>query len=388
MSGMRNGVPNWRTWSVPAVLGVVALAAVASQVRAQAAPAAQVGSSATFAEQAEAVRAIAVELLAEEDLPGLSIAIGVDGRVVFSEGFGFADLEHRVPVSPLTRMRIGSVSKPVTAAAMAVLYEQGKLDLDAPIQRYVPSVPEKRWPITVRQVAGHIAGIRHYLGDENTSSRRYATVLEGLTIFQDDTLLFEPGTQYSYSSYGWNLLSAVVEGAAGEEFLSVMRRAVWEPLGMTSIVAEHTDSIIPWRASFYQRGEEDGPLLNATYVDNSYKWAGGGFVSNTEDLVRFGFAHLGPGFLAPETVEMLFASQRLSSGEETGYGIGWRSDVDAAGRRIINHTGGSVGGRAVLLLYPDDGVVVAMLSNAGHAPMTVDNAQRIAAPYLDASERN
>lgn len=160
VSGMRNGVPNWRTWSVPAVLGVVALAAVASQVRAQAAPAAQVGSSATFAEQAEAVRAIAVELLAEEDLPGLSIAIGVDGRVVFSEGFGFADLEHRVPVSPLTRMRIGSVSKPVTAAAMAVLYEQGKLDLDAPIQRYVPSVPEKRWPITVRQVAGHIAGIR------------------------------------------------------------------------------------------------------------------------------------------------------------------------------------------------------------------------------------
>lgn len=369
------------------VVGVLALAtcglvALASQAFAQATPAAQVGASSTFAEEAAAVRAIAAELMTEAGLPGLSIAVGVDGRIVFSQGFGYADLENRVPVTPLTRMRIGSVSKPVTAAAIGLLYEQGRLDLDAPVQRYVPSFPEKRWPITVRQIAGHIAGIRHYAGDEFASRRRYATVLGGLEIFQDDTLLFEPGTDYSYSSYGWNLLSAVVEAAAGVEFLSYMRRAVWEPLGMNSIVAEHTDSVIPWRASFYERGGDEEPLLNATYVDNSYKWAGGGFVSNTEDLVRFGFAHIQPGFLEPETVQTLFTSQRLRSGEETGYGIGWNSDGDDAGRRIINHTGGSVGGRAVLLLYPDDGVVVAMLSNAGHAPMSVENAQRVAALYL------
>jgi len=143
-------------------------------------------------------------------IPGVSVAVGVGGRVVWSEGFGFADLEHRVPVTPATRFRIGSISKSLTAAALGQLYERGRLDLDAPVQRYVPSFPTKRWPITVRQLAGHIAGVRHYRGDEVLLNRRFATVSAGLDIFDDDTLLFEPGTRYSYPSYGWNLLSAVV----------------------------------------------------------------------------------------------------------------------------------------------------------------------------------
>jgi serine beta-lactamase-like protein LACTB len=356
-----------------------------SALRAQAAAPAEAPAPARFVDQPAGVRALAQQLLDSAGLPGLSVAIGVDGQIVFSEGFGYADLEQRVPVTPLTRMRIGSVSKPVTAAALGLLLEEGRLDLDAPIQQYVPTFPQKRWPITVRQVAGHTAGIRHYLGDENGSSRRYATVLDGLTIFQDDTLLFEPGTQYSYSSYGWNLLSAVVEGASGESFLMYMRRSVFEPLGMRSVVAEHTDSIIPWRASFYER--QNGRLLNAAYVDNSYKWAGGGFISNTEDLVRFGWAHIRAAFLKPETLEVLVASHRLRSGEPTNYGIGWSSSLDPQGRRVVGHTGGSVGGRAVLVLYPDHGVVVALLSNAGHAPMSFANAHRFAALYLAANAR-
>ncbi|NIQ57184.1 MAG: serine hydrolase, partial [Gemmatimonadetes bacterium] len=261
-------------------------------------------------------------LMAERGIPGMSVAVLVEGEVVWSEGFGYANLEHRVPVTRLTRFRVGSVSKPVTAAAIGRLLERGRLDLDAEVQRYVPSFPRKRWPITVRQVAGHIAGIRHYRGDEMLSARRYATVAEGLEIFRADTLLYEPGTAYSYSSYGWNLISAAIEGASGEEFLGHVRREVFEPLGLRSIVAEHTDSIIVHRASFYERDRETGRVLNAPYVDNSYKWAGGGFISNTEDLVRFGWAHLAGGFLEPETAEVLFASQKLRSGESTSYGIG------------------------------------------------------------------
>ncbi len=160
-----------------------------------------------------------------------------------------------------------------------------------------------------------------------------------------------------------------------------METEIFEPLGLRSIVAEHTDSIIEWRAAFYERGE-DGRLLNATYVDNSYKWAGGGFVSNTEDLIRFAFAHLDAGLLRPETVETLWTSQRTRDGEATGYGIGWGSQTDEAGRRIVSHTGGSVGGRAVLILYPGQRVAVAMTSNTGHAPMSVRNAQRIGELFL------
>lgn len=327
-------------------------------------------------------RATVAAVMAEHAIPGMSVAVLVDGDVVWSEGFGYANLEHRIPVTPLTRLRIGSVSKPVTAAAIGKLVEQGRLDLDAPVQRYVPSFPQKRWPITTRQLAGHLAGIRHYRGNEFLIRDRYDTVLEGLEIFQDDSLLFEPGTSYAYSSYGWNLISAVIEGAAGEPFLSYMRREVFEPLRLRSIVAEHTDSIIPYRASFYERDRETGRVLNAPYVDNSYKWAGGGFISNTEDLVRFGWAHIGGGFLAPETVELLFTSQRTRSGEVTNYGIGWRSGTDAAGRRWVGHTGGSVGARAVLVLYPDQRVVVAALANLGTAPMSPEFAARLAAPFI------
>ena len=337
----------------------------------------------TTAAPAAAARQFAIDLMEREGLPGLSVAVGVGGALVYSEGFGFADLEHRVPVTPLTRFRIGSVSKSVTSAALGLLVEQGRLDLDAPVQRYVPYFPEKRWPITSRQVAGHLAGIRHYRGMENLLARRFGDVRAGLEIFAADSLLFEPGTRYQYSSYGWNLLSAVVEGAAQERFLTYLRRAVFDPLELRSLVADHADSIIPHRARFYERGA-DGTLHNATYVDNSYKWAGGGLLGTTEDLVRFGFGMMQPGLLQQTTIDMLFASQRLRDGTLTDYGIGWGVSADSAGRRTVAHTGGSVGGRAVLLLYPDHDVVVAMLANAGHAPMSVANAAQLAALWLPA----
>jgi serine beta-lactamase-like protein LACTB, mitochondrial len=314
--------------------------------------------------------------MAEANLPGLSIAVGRAGEVVWSEGFGWADLENRVPVTPLHRFRVGSVSKPLAAAAIGILVERGRLDLDAPVQRYVPEFPAKRWPITSRQVAGHIAGIRHYNGAEFLSAERYGDVRESLATFAEDTLLFEPGTAYSYSTYGWNLLSAVVQSAAGEEFLSFMRREVFDALNMRHTVAGHTDSIIDHRVRFYDRGR-DGRLLNSPYVDNSNKWAGGGFLSTPEDLVRFAYAHMNPTIMRPQTVAMLFEPMRLATGESTDYGIGWR-DYTQDGRRAVGHTGGSVGGTTALLLYPDDDVVVAIVVNMSSAPGLVALAREIA----------
>ncbi len=338
------------------------------------------GFDAQTATGVERGRFVMHELLQRTGVPGMAVAVGVNGTVVWSEGFGFADLELAVPATRLTRFRVGSVSKPITAAALGLLVERGQLDLDAPVQRYVPTFPEKRWPVTSRALAGHLSGVRHYLGDETYGSRRYDTVLEGLTIFQSDTLLFEPGMRFSYSSYAWNLLSAVVEGASGERFLPFMDANVFQPLGLTHVVADHTDSLVPNRTRFYMRTRAGG-VLNAPYVDNSYKWAGGGFLSTAEDLVRFGMAHLRPGFLQPATLELLWTSQRTNDGEETNYGIGWGVGTDHHGRRVVHHGGSSVGGRAFLLLFPDEGVVVAVLANSS-APMTFGTAWTIAEPFL------
>ena len=226
----------------------------------------------------------------------------------------------------------------------------------------MPSFPRKAQAISTRQLAGHLAGIRHYRGNEMLSARPYESVTASLDIFKDDSLLHAPGSRYFYSSYGWNLLSAAVEGAAGEPFLSLMQRRVFEPLGLRSIIAEHTDSLIPFRARYYER-DRTGVLRNAPYVDNSYKWAGGGFISNTEDLVRFGSALLQPGFLKPGTLTTLFTPMRTTTGEDTRYAIGWRIGADDAGRREVAHSGGSVGANAFLVLYPEQRVVVAVLSN-------------------------
>ncbi|MGD2136031.1 MAG: serine hydrolase domain-containing protein, partial [Gemmatimonadales bacterium] len=255
------------------LLGALAVpSSAAAQVSYATAPAPE-----AYAEVIAESRALLDSVMRVSGIPGLSVGVAVDGQIVWLEGLGFADVEQRTPVTPLSKFRVGSIAKSLTAAALGQLYEQGRLDLDVAVQRYVPSFPEKRWPITTRLVAGHLAGIRHYRDGEFLGNEPFGDVLAGLEIFQDDTLLFEPGTRYSYSTYGWNLLSAVVEGASGQPFLQYMREHVFGPLGMRHTVADHVDSIIPWRSGFYER-RDDGAVLNAPYVDNSYKWAGGGFL--------------------------------------------------------------------------------------------------------------
>ena len=327
-----------------------------------------------------AARARIVDSMAKAGVPGVSITVLRAGRRVWSEGLGFADLEQRVRVTPLTRFRIGSVSKSLTAAGLGLLIEAGRLDLDAPVQHYVPGFPAKRWPITARQLGGHTAGVRHYRGDEFLSMRRYATVTDGLAIFEDDSLEFEPGTRYLYSSYGWNLLSAVIEGASGERYLDFMRARVFLPLGLRQIVPDHPDSIIAFRARWYT-GARDS-LANAPYVDQSYKWAGGGFLSTTEDLAAFGQAMLAGSLLEPATFALLTTSQRTRDGKETGYGIGWAVSRDSAGRRRISHSGGSTGGTAYLILYPDEQLVLAMLANSDQPFIGI--ARSIAAAFAAA----
>ncbi|MDX1545342.1 MAG: serine hydrolase domain-containing protein [Rhodothermales bacterium] len=333
----------------------------------------------TVAEARQRVQAA----LAEQGFPGIAIAVSVEGETVWSEGFGYADLEHRVPVWPTTKFRIGSISKPLTAAAVAQLVAAGRLDADAPVQRYVPTFPEKRWPVTTRQLGGHLAGVRHYRGAEFLIRDPYASVTAALDVFKADTLLHEPGTRYAYSSYGWNLLSAVVEGAAGEPFLAYMRNQVFRPLGMHHTVADHPDSLILQRAGFYDYGT-DGALVNAPFVNNSYKWAGGGFLSTVEDLLRFGNAHLGDDFLPPEAKALLFTEQTTEAGEGVGYGFGWFVGTDDAGRRQWSHGGGSIGGTSWLGLQPDARLVVVGLVNQSRADLGV--VREVYRLFLDALE--
>jgi CubicO group peptidase (beta-lactamase class C family) len=366
-----------RCWAAIALLAAVA-GAPATLVAQQAAPYAEVVTTPRAADAIRQARELVDAFMAQRGVPGVSVAIGLDQRIVWSQGFGYANVEQGVLVTPLTRFRSGSVAKPITMAAAAILYEQGKLDFDATVQKYIPSFPDKGSPITLRLLGGHLSGIRHYPLDGNEFFNATPTnVIDALGIFQNDPLLFKPGTRYSYSSYGTNLLGAVVQVVAGQDFLTFLQERVFEPLGMRSTSGDVGDKIVPYRTSFYERtggkpsyhirqsswgNGERGVLLNAPYTDNSNKYPSGGLVTTPEDLVRFGFAHLRGDFLKAETLKMLFTSQRTAAGEETGYGMNWQIRQDQ-GRRTVSHSGSSVGGNSYLLLYPDEKLVVAIQAN-------------------------
>jgi serine beta-lactamase-like protein LACTB, mitochondrial len=305
-------------------------------------------------------------------VPGLSVAVAENGKIIWSECFGFADLEAKRPVTPQTLFRIGSVSKPLTAAGLMLLVERGKVDLDADIHRYVPDFPDKGHPITTRQLGGHLAGIRHYRAGEVYLGRHWASVREGLRIFENDPLLFVPGEKYFYSSYGFNLISMVMEAAAGQDFLSYMQDAVFARLSLTNTMPDDATRVIVRRTLFYKAKAGGGFELEPD-VDNSYKWASGGFLSTSEDLARFGSALLQPGFLTQSSLDALFTSQRTSDGKKTGYGIGWSIASDKPGHRIWLHTGGSVGGTALLAIQPESRLVLAMTANCTGAPINKAN---------------
>ena len=314
----------------------------------------------------EEALSIVEQWMVESEIPGLAIALSRDGEIVWSAGYGYAEMEHRVPVYPdRTRFRIGSISKSLTAAGLGILMDQGKIDPDAPVQTYVPYFPVKKYPISTRQVAGHMAGIRHYAGEEFLSAKRYNSVREGLEIFMNDPLKFEPGMDYWYSSYGFNLVSAIIEGASGQDFLSFMHENVFSPLGMNATVADLNDSIIPDRAGPYSMNH--GHITNAPCVDNSCKWAGGGFLSSAADLVKFGNAMLSDTLISPATIKELTTSQKTADGKETGYGMGFFSGTTDTGIRNFGHGGGSVGGISSLTIYPEQKVVMAIVTNDSRA---------------------
>ncbi len=347
----------WKTfWLHTLFLICLLCAATCSALHAQ-----KVAASQATATPTEASRDLVRALLVDQRVPGLSVAVWQEGRIIWSEGFGYSDLESRVPVWPHTRFRIGSISKPLTAAAVGRLIEQGKLDLDRRVRDYVPYWPEKEHAITARQLAGHLAGVRHYQRNEFLMSKPFPSVESSIAIFAEDALLHPPGEKFQYSSYGYNLLSAVIEGASGDDFLSYMEREVFDRLGMRHTVADRPQAIVENRTRFYAR--QGDWIVNAPYVDNSYKWAGGGFLSTPEDLIRFAAAHLGEEFLRRETIQRLWRSQQTNVGQQTNYGIGWRTSTDDEGRLRVGHGGGSVGGRAQLVIYPSERVIVAITAN-------------------------
>jgi CubicO group peptidase (beta-lactamase class C family) len=296
-------------------------------------------------------------------IPGLSIAIVTDNQLSYAHGLGVADLENAVPVTPKTVFRLASVSKVFTAVAAIQLVEQGKLQLDDEVQKYVPSFPRKPWPITVRQLLTHTSGIRHYEGRarEIRSTAHYPSTLRALDIFKNDPLLFEPGTRYGYSSYAFNLLGCVVESASGQSFPLYIQENIAKPAGLSQTQVDDVYAIIPFRAQGYAK-EKSGALRNSGLVDTSWKIPGGGLSSTPGDVARFLTALNNNTLLTEKARAMMWTPQSTRDGKPLSFGLGWQVR-EVGGDKWVSHAGQQQRVSAWVQMNPQNGVAVVLMCN-------------------------
>lgn len=315
----------------------------------------------------------------ELQAPAISVAVGMGNKLAWASTRGYKDIDKGEKADTNTSFRIGSVSKAITSVVLGKLLQQQKLELDKPVQHYASYVSIET-PITIRQLASHTSGIRNYglclcfPAFEYYNNKEYESIEESVDIFQDDELLFEPGSQYSYSSYNYTLLSAALEEAAGIPFLDYVDQEVFKALSMKHTSADYADRNISQRATFYD--VEKGQYKISFPVNNSNKLAGGGFISSPSDLVRFGNALLNDEILKRSTIDTLFTPQKLNNGSinEEGYALGWRVEQEHslfAGKRqtfVAHHGGVAMGSTAFLLLFPEYNLVVALAMNRSKPP--------------------
>lgn len=337
---------------------------------------ASVLSISTFAQSNESLPAAAVTgvekaitaYMSKHQVPGLSIAISRNNQIRWERGYGIADLENFVPVKAATVFPIASLTKSITAAAAYKLAEEGKLDLDAPIQKYVPEFPDKGAPITIRHLLRHTSGIRHYKGDEEyINTRHYKNILESLAAFKNDKLEHPPGTSITYSSYAYTLLGMAVERASGMSFMQYLQERVFKPAGMTNTRDYDVFEIIPNRSEGYEVTAE-GKLRNAKFVDPSNRIPGGGLVSTAGDVARFTNAMQGNQLLKKASFQEM-TSPLILNGKSHPLGAGWAIGTaqwlpDRDAREGVIWSGGNIlGATSIIYMIPEHGYSVVILTN-------------------------
>lgn len=316
---------------------------------------------------------------------GLGAAVARDGEIVWSGSAGLRDVTRSLPVEADTRFRMASVSKIVAATAAAKLVESGKLDPDAPIQPLLPWFQAAWPPVTARQLAAHISGMPHYqAADAGRGGVHYASVRAAAEPLAKRQLLSEPGTAYQYSSWGYTLLSAVIEAAAGKPFLPYLSADILHGL---DIDPDGSDGGDPHASRTYVFA--DGTATRAPAHDYSYTWAGGGLSATPSALARFGAKVMTGEIVSPDTLRWMWQPTRMVGGStvrERDYavGFGWRLSPDADGAPTVHHAGASLGARSALVLWPEEKVSASVLSNTEWVASIEQTAMLLAAPFRTA----
>ena len=280
----------------------------------------------------------------------------------YENAWGLADIENQVEAKPTSSYQIASTTKPMTAMAILKLWEMGKIDLDAEVQTYYPSFPKKEYPITIRQILAHTAGISHYRSDskeEKHIKEPYSTEM-AIDIFKDWELIFEPNTDWRYSSYGYNLLGAVIEEVSGKSYEDFLKEHIWGPANMENTMMDDPIAIVPNRVrGYFKNGDK---IENGEYLDISSRFGAGGVRSTVQDVVKMGIALKNGKILKPETVELMLEPLGDQGWNEYALGISVRPFL---GQHIIMHSGGMPQTSFLFIAAPADNISLSIGSNLG-----------------------
>jgi serine beta-lactamase-like protein LACTB len=350
--------------------------------------------------------------------PSTSVAVALDNKLVWSAAYGMADVENHVPATSQTLYRTASIDKWLTATAAMRLVEEGKLDLDASPQSYCKAYPMKQWPMKVRHLLNHTAGVRHYwddareflkeqpklvsktwqryveknpldalqLREEQREFTRYTDRGSAVAPFRDDPLLYAPGTMHRYTSHGYRLLGCVLEGAAGESYTKLMRRLVFDPAHMTQTTPDDAWAVVPNRAALYSYANAGGDpvleegLVRAKFRDVSENLPAGGHLSTAAELIQFAVAFNTGRLVSADSMRQMLAKQDVTfeaeSGSYYGFGINVREVPENTdhpqwqpmkGLTVLSHSGGQAGTSTQLMLLPSRGIAVAYMINRDEA---------------------
>jgi CubicO group peptidase (beta-lactamase class C family) len=310
------------------------------------------------------LRQAMLELAEDYQLPSLSLAMGQGDAVIFAEAVGFADVEKQERATPNTVYAVASLAKPITAVGLLRLADAGTVNLDAPVSRYLDS-PAYVARFSVRELAAHLAGIPHETPErqvvEFVEPRDHHSPFEALRVFDRHELLFEPGTDFEYSSNGYILLSALIESVSRRPFEAYLASEVWDPLGMA---ATELDRAAPGRhpqARYYTRSENaERKWEIAPTRDRTFLFGAGGFRATPSDMVRLARASYSESFLSVSARGALRNPTSLRTGKENPghYSLGWYLDTirlsSGTEWTVLKHAGLMEGAAtAYLLVVPE-----------------------------------
>jgi len=312
--------------------------------------------------------------VSEQEVIGIAAGISINGALKWQDGAGFSDLQNNLVFEASTLTRIASITKPMTAIAIMQLFEQGKLDLEAPIQTYLPAFPVKQeGKMTIRQLLQHASGLGGYKSDkEQENEKNYPSLADAVAIFQDRDLISEPGKAFNYTTYGYVVLGLIIEKVSGQSYEAYLQTNIWDKAGMAHTGIEYADKRIPSQATTYHKNSK-GKIKEVKPTNLSDRIPGGGVYSCVTDLLKFGDAVLNNSLISARTLNLMLEDPQLKK-EGNAYGFGWYLyGENPKYGNVFGHNGAQTGASTFLMLLPDQKTAIAVLSNTSGAMQRVSD---------------